>query len=304
MSDLKIFIKNIYVRCKFYGLRKSNGAENVLLFIIDDGYFQKHPGFVDRMKAIVGAYYLAVQNQREFRLVFNVPFPIQEYLQPCEVDWRPDGDISYALGDTKLMVYRPQEGLIQLETSVKQYHIYFYEGLNVLKYCDIKDWKKTWNVLYHKLFKPTELLQRLCREAVPKKPYIAVHLRFVNLLEKFEEGFDRNISDEAKHELVERCLRTLIIIREREKDNIVVFSDSKIFLDFIVRQGFMCLDSRKVGHVSFQTEREVYEKTLVDFYAISGAEKVYAIRGGNLYNSAFPEYAAIVGDKPFIIEYV
>lgn len=79
---------------------------------------------------------------------------------------------------------------------------------------------------------------------------------------------------------------------------ILIFSDSNLFLNIAKENGYSILDG-EVIHISNTIGEEDVQKTLLDFFMISRAKKVYSIIGDNLYTSAFSKYAALAGVKIF-----
>ena len=302
MKILRRYLRSVYVRGKFYHLHRSPSiCDNMLLMIIKDGYRKKHPGLVDRFKAIIGLYYIAKQNRRNFKLIFTTPFDLSEYLVPNETNWIINTcDIDYNILQTKLLEYNAFKQVPMLNPKVKQYHCYFYEGFNILQKNNISNWKDEWRRLFCELFKPSNRLESLLMEMLPIDSYVAVHFRFVNALDNFEKGYNNYISKSEQDVLIAQCMEKLLKIRENEQTAIYVFSDSSRFLKIAENSGYKTLGTENIGHVSFESERESYDRTFVDFFAISKATKVYAVHGSVLYNSVFPCYAAIVGNAPYI----
>ena len=73
---------------------------NTFFFVIAPNI--KHPGLADRMKAIINCYNIAKLNGYDFRIVFKIPFRLEDYLQPNKVDWVADyGDLNYSIRGTK-----------------------------------------------------------------------------------------------------------------------------------------------------------------------------------------------------------
>lgn len=300
MVDFKKIVKNMYITVRYYSFGKSNIKGNKVVFFIEEGYGQPHPGLVDRFKAIIGLYHVAQESGFEFKLQYTSPFHLEEYLLPGQVDWLcRNGEISYKAGDVRMLTYEAAGEIPALEKCVPQYHCYLYEGLNILRAQNVENWEKKWHTYFHKLFAKSEKLEKLLGRVRPGKPFSAVHIRFVNALDSFEKGYESNLSQEEKQALIESCLMTLSMIRKKEEKLIYVFSDSARFLEIAGEHGFMSPPSEHIGHISFQGDRQVYEKTFMDFFLMSEADQVYALQGPHLYNSVFSQYAAIVGDKPY-----
>lgn len=303
INQFKRILRNFYIRVKYYKLeRKDNALPKTVVMFIENGYHKQHPGLVDRFKAIVGMYYIAKKNGWDFKLVFTTPFCLEEYLEPNLVDWKIDRqDISCDLFDTRLIEYNAFGSLPTLKNNIKQYHCYFYEGFNFLQKNNISDWETEWAKMFHMLFKPSKRLESLLTEYLPSQPYVAVHFRFVNALEHFEDGYDNAVSKEDQRILIDKCLETLKGIKIKENKDVYVFTDSAVFSSIAKEKGYNTVGTNDIGHISFETKTETYDKTFLDLFAISRAARVYAIHGNVLYNSVFPYYAAIIGRTDYVI---
>lgn len=147
------FLRDIHVRLHYYHFKsKTEKLKNVIIMFIDDRSLKRHPGLVDRFKAIIGMYYIAKINERNFKLSFSMPFKLEKYLIPNEIDWRlAENEVDYGIHTTKLIVYDAFEDMPCLNEKINQYHCYFYTGHNYLQYkCD--NWEETWRNLFNELF--------------------------------------------------------------------------------------------------------------------------------------------------------
>lgn len=272
--------------------------DNTVFFIIDES--RKHPGFADRLKAIVCVYYIAKINGYKFKLIFSYPFKLHKYLEPNEVDWLSvDGTMSYSLMNTRLLSYRGYGHIPILNKKVKQYHVYNYVGKNILENNGIENWELIWGNCFKELFEPTNLMKKIIEDQEWKEnAYIAVHIRFVNALGHFESGENVTLNSAEKKKLINRCLCKLLEIKKINSLPILIFSDSNLFLNIAKENGYSILDG-EVIHISNTIGEEDVQKTLLDFFMISRAKKVYSIIGYNLYTSAFSKYAALAGVKIF-----
>lgn len=301
MSSVKQWIKNSYVRTRFYGGTSGQEPENVVVFFMKSGYHQPHPGLVDRLKTIVGLYYVAKCNDMDFVFSHDDSFPLEKYLKPARVNWNREDDISRSRKNTMLMQHDPRAAVPRLQKGI-QHHCYYYEGKNILRENGVDNWQQVWSDLYQELFETTDRLKAILDKNCPKDDYVAVHFRFVNTLDRFEKHYDSELSDEEKAGLIEDSLAALERIKSREHGRVLVFSDSVRFLKEAGKSGFDTLDFSDVGHVSENSSEAVWDKTFLDLYSIAGARVVYSVRGGKLYNSAFAEYASMIGGKDFKIE--
>ncbi len=310
--SLSLKLKSLRINLP-YMMKKRFGGEyhpNTFFFVIAPNV--KHPGLADRMKAIVNCYQIAKKNGYDFRIIFDIPFKLSDYLEPCAQDWRADlTDLRYRVGKTlffderRMITEDSWKGHTTLKKG-KEYHCYSYVGNRYPKVFPESGYE--WSKLYAELFKPTlRLNEAIAACGFQDRSYIAVHLRFVNALENFEEVSccDNSLdSEEKKQDLIRRCKEALLRIKNRHADcRILVFSDSKRFLNSLEDMPVETLDSGNIGHVSFGTNDDATLKTFLDLYMISRAQKVYRIDAPELYAwSGFALTASMIGGIEFLTE--
>ncbi|HOW30173.1 MAG TPA: hypothetical protein PLP88_01280 [Bacteroidales bacterium] len=259
-----------------------------------------HPGLADRLKVTTCIYYIAKINGFNFRLIFDDNFNLPDFLSENEVHWIADKEeLSYSLRNTRLLAYNGSGKIPKLNRRVKQYHIYFYIGKNILLSNNIPNYEKVWTSCYRELFKPSPFLQQMIEvQGLVENSYIAVHLRFVNALEQFEQGFFNTLDDKKKQNLIYRCVNALDDLRKKNSScPIVVFSDSITFLKHAKIHNYLVLDG-KIGHLSHSAgDKDAMLKTFIDYYMISRARSIYMITAPEMYLSVFSTYAALTGGK-------
>ena len=185
----------------------------------------------------------------------------------------------------------------RLSKTIKQYHVYCYIGYDIISSNHVLDAESVWRNLFLELFKPSQALNECLNCcSLDSSGYVAVHLRFVNALENFEKDQFNSLTEDKRENLIQRCLKGIrLIIDQNKNKQIVVFSDSKVFLERVKVLPVIVLDG-KVGHISFtENTHEVAMKTFVDFYAISKASRVIRILAPEMYNTVFSYYAAVLG---------
>lgn len=302
-------LKDFKVNLPFLKKMKFSKAydENTFYFVISP--YTKHPGLSDRLKAIVTCYNLAKKYGYNFKIVFKQPFALEDFLVPNKVDWIADfNDLHYSIGHTKFFSERKiLDGdswkHVRL-TPGKEYHCYNYVGNWEPRI--YPDTGLAWSELYHELFKPCGELEELL-DSFPykEKAYIAVHLRFVNALDNFEEPscYNNPLPDEqSKRNLIERCKEGIMEIKRRNGNcDVLVFSDSKRFLDELNDIPVHTLGgSEHIAHLSFTNDRLETMKTFVDLYMLSKARKVYRIDAPEIYAySKFAHSGALIGNIDF-----
>lgn len=308
-----LWLKNLRRNLPYVLKLKVGGYDkNVFYFVIAPGI--KHPGLADRMKAIVDCYNIAKLNGYQFRVVFKIPFRLEDYLLPNEVEWVADyTNLHYSLMGTKFfnelnfLKEDSWKGRTRLKKD-KEYHCYSYVGNRQPKVFPESGYE--WSKLYAELFRPSPRLQAAIDACgFEEHSYVAVHLRFVNALENFEEVtcWDNALrTEEEKVALIERCKYGLLHIKaENEGCRVLVFSDSKRFLDSLDDMPVEVLEHDHVGHVSYDDNDDATLKTFLDLYMIAMAKKVYRIDAPELYAwSGFAYTAAMMGGIKFLTEKV
>lgn len=299
MKDLtKWFLINLKYRLK---LRPGRAArKNVLYFVFEPGV--KHPGLADRFKAAVALYNHCKKCGYQFKMYFETPFRLADYMAPKQ-DWEFKlEELEYSLQDTKIITEQNLWPLPMLKAG-KQYHVYAYAG-NGLPH-KFEDTGYTWSELFKELFKPSPLLQKAfdALQMPPAGTYISVHLRFVNALEQFENGFYKNhLNTQAERDnLVKRCQKGIMELHEQNPGtDIFVFSDSKVFLDSLEGMPVRVLPHSNIGHVSEGANEDAQLKSFLDLYALSRSKEIWRFLAPELYNwSYYAMVAAYMEDIPF-----
>ena len=267
-----------------------------------------HGGLFDRLKGIISIYALAKVYHKKFGIHFINPFRLEDYLEPNQYDWRVKEDITYSYPHSKPVVAYSERRNPRRLLKKRTAQIHYYFGGDILE--KINSQFKTsfnWAEMYHELFKPSVTLRNRL-DAVKQnigKDYIAIHFRFLNLLgEKIEKPNCLVLRGEDKKKLLDSCLSKIneVISIQPESMKVVVFSDSMVFLNYIrERLPRVYVEPGQVKHIDTMpiTNEEEVLKLFVDMYLMIGASEVISVVGMGLYSSAFPEYAAKIGNAEF-----
>jgi len=285
-----LYTSNTIKYIKKYSFARSR-SKNVFFFYIDPSI--GHPGLADRLKAIVSCFDTAEKNGYDYKLVFKYPFKIEDYLEPNVVDWlAEEQDIDYSIFDTRFFNYKGEESCL---LQNKQYVCFNYEGSSYLS-------GESWYKAFNKLFKPsTNLTFQLLATGFHEKEYVAAHLRFVNALDYFEKGDTPPLTVSKQEELIGRCKQGIMSLYEKfnGKEKILVFSDSKRFLNEITDLPVYVLDGSSIGHISYNTKNDAVMKTFIDFFMISRSREVYRFLAPEMYKTNFSLIAAQSGGVEF-----
>ena len=300
----KWFFFNIKHRFKYYSLLKGNDKntlKDTMVFFV--GEKKVYPGIADIIKSIVGSYYIAKSYSLDFKIVFDMPFDLSKFLIPNAHDWKiSDEQINKSWFNTQLINYRGIGGLPRIKEK-KQFHIRNYQGINILQRNNLPNWKVQWHYLFTELFKPSDALQsKIDSLGIVKEPFISIHIRFINTLEVLEPSclsWSRPLDIRNREILLSKLFAIIDSIKRSENKKVYIFSDSELFLSEANKMGYNTLPG-KVGHVGYDSKDEIVMKTFVDWFAMSLSDKIYRIKGKPLYESAFPLYSSLIGNKEYV----
>lgn len=301
LNLLKIYLHLL----KSMRFNKSNHSTIIICF---DGVVS-HGGLLDRLKGIISFYEIAKQSNIEFKIHFNHPFKLTDFLEENEVNWEITKLEFNPIHDKVLYVMNNFEvnplDLIQPQKNKK----YFVYG-NVDHLKKIKpqlselELNDLWRENYQLLFKESSYL----KEAIAKLPIeknIVCHTRFTTLMGDFADTTSILLNENEKVELVHKILAKLQVIEHQNLNiPIYVLSDSIVFLNIIKEKTNFKTLAGTPKHVDVKNNLSTsieHLKTFTDFYFMTKSEQVYLLKIDKMYNSGFSKYAAIVGNKPFEI---
>lgn len=297
-----------YYRPFFLGKKENEGLN---IFMVDGRV--GHGGMFDRLKGAISVYAISKVHQKDFRIHFTYPFELQKYLEPNSYDWRISSEhVIYSFPHSRPLFlygecYEPRRLF-----KKRKCESHFYYGYNSLDKINASYGTSfDWGELYRELFKPTAYLQQYINRYQQEigSNYIVIHTRFLNLLgDKVETAINPELSDSEKEVLKRKMHQAIqdLIMRKDDVDNIkprvMIASDSMNFIAYMQEQmPDIYVVSGTVKHIDTAGETADAEniKMFLDYYLISGANKVYNLVGQGMWNSAFSEYAAKIGGKEF-----
>lgn len=302
----KISLLKIYFHLlKSIGFSKSNRTTIIICF---DGVVS-HGGLLDRLKGIISFFEVAQKSNVDFKIYFNHPFDLSDFLEENEINWKIE----------KLQFNPFQDEILYL---MNNFHVNPLELIDVTKqknyfvYCNV-DYLKTlnsefseveianlWRNNYQKLFKESSVLQEEILK-LPQEKNIVCHTRFTTLMGDFADTTSVVLNEKDKEVLVNKILEKLNAIQQQNIDTpIYVLSDSIVFLNSIkTNTNFKTLAGipKHVDVKSDTSSIEEHLKTFTDFYFMSKSDHVFLLKIDKMYNSGFSKFAAIIGNKPFTI---
>ena len=270
-------------------------------------------GLADRIKGILTTFYFSDIYNIPYKLYFNSPFSLIDYLEPNVYNWCINFDeLSFDINNinvVSMMNYEESNILNNLQYNCfekickkikKQTHIYTNSNL-IYNF----DYSKYFNYL----FKPTDRLRLKIDSHINKlKDYISVSCRFMNLLGDFNETSNSvcELSSVHKSNLMQKVSDKINEIHLNNINKIILInSDSVTFLEYMKKFPFVYTISGEVTHIDNSSvgnnNYNFFEKTFLDFFLIAHASKIFLLKTGNMYRSGYPYAASRVYNKEFFI---
>ena len=284
---------------------KGVSGEGRNIFMVDGRV--SHGGMFDRLKGAISVYAVSKVQRKEFHINFTHPFRLAEYLEPNEYDWQIDErDICRHYPAARpLFLYGECYAPVRLMKNRKcEAHFYYgYDSLDVInrRYGTAFEWGK----LYRELFKPTPYLQQFIDHYQQEigRDYVVVHTRFLNLLgDKLETAINPELSAADREKLMRQMLDKIKEVAAENSMRMMLASDSMTFIAYVHREiPDVYVVPGQVKHIDIVGKTDDAEniKMFLDYYLISKARKVYSLIGKGMWPSAFPEYAAKIGNVEF-----
>lgn len=305
------YLKSILYRepsfvLKYY-IHKKTGPTRVDYVYMADGKMV-HGGMFDRLKGAISIYVLSKVHGKRYGIYFTDPFPLEKYFEPNNYDWRVDDeDLSFSYPQTRPIIAYSEKIRPKRLLRERNGQTHYYYGSNILDFINQQyGTEYEWTTLFNELFRPSpyleEQISRLRKDVDGN--YIAVHLRFLNMLgDKVEKLSYLELKEEGKQSLIADCLVKIRGLYSNNKGKFLfVSSDSETFMDIVKKEipevMVVSGSSKHIDNSSNLSEEDCL-KLFLDIYMLAGAERVYSIIGKGLYSSAFPEYSAKIGGKPF-----
>lgn len=306
------YLKNIYLRepsfiLRYYLHQYLGEMNNNYVFMADGKMI--HGGLFDRLKGAISIYAISKVYGKRFCLYYTKPFHLDTYLIPNLYDWRiKESELYYSYPKSRPVIAYSEINHPKRLLKERKGQTHFYFGGDIIDIINKKFGTSfEWAKLYDELFKPSDLLQKHLDIVMGKigANYYAIHLRFLNLFGDMIEPLGGVIlNEERKKELVATCLSEIkrVISIQPESWKPVVFSDSMSFLSLIKNElpdaYVVSGNVRHIDNLSVITEDDNL-KVFTDMYLMVGAQKVFSIVGKGMHLSAFPEYSAKIGGRPF-----
>ena len=301
VSLLKIYFHLLQSIC----FSKTNQTTIIICF---DGVVS-HGGLLDRLKGAISFYEVVKHKNVEFKIHFNHPFQLTDFLEPNEVNWKIEKITYNPFQDQVLYLMNNfTVNPLDLISSNKKKKYFVYCNIDYLNTINshLSEIKihELWRNNYKQLFKKSLFLNEALAK-LPKEDNIVCHTRFTTLMGDFADTTSIVLNEKEKETLVSKIIEKLVKIQlKNENTPIYVLSDSVVFLNIIKEKtNFKTLvgTPKHVDVNSNSSNVDEHLKTFTDFYFISNSNEVFLLVIDQMYNSGFSKYAAIIGNKKFNI---
>lgn len=304
LGKMKNSIKLFLYYARYFNLKQSKTKQIVVCF---DGVIS-HGGLVDRLKGIVSCYQIAKELGYDFKILFDNPFELTNFLEPNTTDWKFErSDLSWHPTKANCMYLMNDFGANPMELIKKSSANKFYVYANIdysqtmFPNFDQKELEENWRNSFNELFKKSELLEQKLN-AISTKSFIGFHSRFTSLMGDFTDTTHKILSATEQEELSKKVLQIIYKIKNERQQKAYIFSDSINFINYVKNNtDINSIEGNPFHMDNFKKTKETegHLKTLIDFFMISKSETVYFIKVNPMYNSSFSKYAAIIGNTKF-----
>lgn len=237
-------------------------------------------------------------------------FPIHKFFDPGSSNVRfESGKVKWSALQSKVHIsndYKNNSFLKLLNTGSK--HIFADTNMDYLPELFPGESEDQLNgrraILFNQIFHLKPFFQKEVDANTPQNP-IAIHTRFTGILGDFKDVIHRPLDEVRRKALIDLCCKqALDILDQYPQHSVILFSDSVSFLDAC------CAKSPRIVRISgtplhidhtVDHDNALY-KTLLDFFVMMKCDPIYLLVNKPMYNSNFSRYAAIFGNKKFIIQ--
>lgn len=265
-----------------------------------------HGGFSDRLRGIFSLYEYSQKHGISFKIHFTHPFCLEEFLVPNQYDWHIDNDsLSYNKKETVFRFINSyscltevyQDRFLEVKNKDVQLHVYSNWTNHEERFSDY----------FNQLFKFSPLLDNKINAYLSDIgcKYISVSFRLISLLGDFKDSYfaEELPTDEEKEIYIKKCIECVLHLHELypQYEKVLVTTDSGILLRRLEQIPYVYVIKGEVIHMDYVDNHiEGHLKTMIDYFLISKAEKVFCYSYGKMFKSTkFAKTAALIGNKEF-----
>lgn len=268
VARLLMWIKYQLSFKKYYIGYKS--IPKTVIFIVDGK--THHGGLSDRLRGLFSVYYYCKQRGYKFKVAWNYPFDLQNYLMPANENWVAS---SCDLIKNRQLV------------SFRFFNSYTPIANQEYDYFKLLDFKKPIAHVYSNFTLRKDLFPCFFKELFVLSPdiqkdfdkhysaigtdYCSITFRFVALLGDFKDTDDDRFhelnKESDKEDYIEHCLNAIKSIYDKFKKKIFITSDSIRFLNHVTSIPYVYTIPGEVTNMDryHNASHEIYKKCSLTF---------------------------------------
>lgn len=275
-----------------------------IVFMIDGK--TPHGGLSDRLRGLFSVYHYCINNDIDFKVCWDYPFKLQEYLAP-KIDWVIDKrELSYNKRETAFSFFNSYSFMNNDETNY--FKLLFTNKIEHHVYSNVTLHEELFKRYFNELFTLDVRLESAVKKCLNEigGRYVSCTFRFIGLLGDFNENVARRVnSEEEKTGYIKKGISAIQKLKKEhpEVKKVLVTADSPLFLKEASKIPYVYIIPGTVAHMDNVEEDDygVHLKSFLDFILISKALKCYSFTTGRMFaQTKFAKTAALVGGKQLI----
>lgn len=283
-------------------------ANKQMVFMIN-GYL-RHGGLADRLRGALSTYLYAKENGIRFRIFWNSPFEITDYLKPNLVNWQiEESELIYDMPkvvpmyigsyykrlstpaeEERKLQYKWMDKIVAKTPNSKQYHVYSNAHFCEPQYAS----------LFNELFIPSDRIALKLEGCMKEsgKEFIAASFRFMQLLGDFEDRCGgQELETEKKELYIKDALKQIVLLHSKHGGVVLVASDSSVFVERAKALPYVYVIPGEISHVDAQGNTgQTFDKEFLDLLLLSKAKYIYRLHRAPMHYSGFPLTAGMIGN--------
>ena len=295
-----------------YHCHKDFEGKGTIVFFSDGRLM--NTGLADKLRGIISLYQYAKYNKYPFRIYWNYPFELSDYLVPADVNWQVI-DISDISDENSYPIviesYYKSLNLQQKQEANNQhlffkYQLCFNKAKQYQVYTNAHWGINQYRTLFFELFKLHPRLESKLEKVMPYEEYVAMQFRFRQLLGDFVDSAGGEILGEEERAIyIKNSIEEIKLIYRKHNCKILITTDSNCFLNEVKTLPFVLIVPGEISHSGIKSDFvSHYDKEFLDLFMLSRSIKIYQMHKDKMYYSGFPEAASLIGNVPLeIIEY-
>ena len=283
---------------------ESYNPSKLLVLMFDEYGYQT--GLADRLRAIASVYHWCANNNFLFKVYFNHPFNLSDYLIPNKYDWViTKSELNKITNKEVIALYSYSQIFKDANRSVQLAalnNLSDKDSSTICLYSNTCCYQDFFSNDYNILFKLSDELYSKYNTLKNQlgESYISLSFRFAQLLGDLKDTYGKPLSVDEKNHLIEKCYQSISELLEKNNCSVaLITSDSTTFLEYASKHPRVYIIPGEVGHIANDGYDSVILKTIMDWYMISSAKKAYMVRTKEMYRSGFARLASSMGKVPF-----